>query len=90
MRLRVVHERARVHHRLGVVVVAQALVRRQPDRHRLVAAVHRHQVDVDVDEQVGLGRPPVDLDVLALVGEADVEQVRRGPRRRGCRAAPCG
>ena len=38
-------------------------------------AVHGHQVDVDVDEQVALGGPPVDLDVLAVVGEAQVEEV---------------
>ena len=56
-----------------VVVVLQALVAGEPDRDRLVAAVHRHQVDVHVDDQVGLGGPLRDLDVLAL--------------RRSCRCA---
>ena len=64
-----------MHHRVAVVVMAQRLVRRQPDRHRLVAAVHRDQVDVHVDQQVALGGPLVDLDVLAGVGQADVQQV---------------
>ena len=40
-----------------VVVVAQALVAGQAGGHRLVAAVHGHQVDVHVDEQVAR-RPP--------------------------------
>ena len=40
----------------------QALVVAQADRHRLVAAVHRHEVDVDVDDQVALGGAAVDLD----------------------------
>ena len=37
-------------------------------------AVHGHQVDVDVDQQVALGGSLVDLHVLALVGEAQVDQ----------------
>jgi hypothetical protein len=41
-----------------------------------VAAVHRHQVHVHVDQQVGLGRPLGDLDVLAVLGLAQVGQVR--------------
>ena len=67
---------------VGVVVVAQALVAGQAGGHALVAAVHGHQVDVDVDEQVAGGRPLVDLDVLALVGVAEVRPGCRGPRRR--------
>ena len=39
-----------------VVVVLQAPVAGQPHRHRLVTAVHRHQVDVDVDDQVATRR----------------------------------
>ena len=62
-------------HGAHVVVVAQRPVRRQARGHALVPAVHGHEVDVDVDEQVALGRPPVDLDVLALVGVAEVNEV---------------
>ena len=58
----------------GVVVVAEALVAGQAGGHALVATVHGHQVDVDVDQQVALRGPPVDLDVLALVGEPQVDQ----------------
>ena len=61
-----VHEAAAVLHRLHVVVVAQAAVAGQAGGGGLVAAVHRHQVDVHVDEQVALGGPLVDLDLLAL------------------------
>ena len=57
-----------------VVVVAQAAVAGQPGGDALVAAVHGDQVDVDVDQQIGLGRPLVDLHVLALVGLAQVDQ----------------
>ena len=68
------NERA-VAHGPGVVVVAQALVAGQAGGHALVAAVHGHQVDVHVDEQVAGGGPLVDLDVLALVGLAEVDEV---------------
>ena len=60
-----------------VVVVAHAAVAHQAGRGRLVAAVHGHQVDVDVDEEVGLGHPPVDFDVLALVGLTDHDEAGR-------------
>ena len=73
-----------------VVVVAEAAVAGQAGGHALVAAVHGHQVDVDVDEQVRLGRPPVDLDVLALVGLARGGPGRRGPRRRAGAAGRAG
>ena len=53
-----------------VVVVAQAGVAGQAGGGGLPAAVHRHQVDVDVDQQVGLGRPPVHLHDLAVGGGA--------------------
>ena len=52
-----------------VVVVPELAVAGQSGGHALVAAVHGDQVDVDVDEEVARGRPLVDLDVLALVGE---------------------
>ena len=63
-----VHVRLRVQHRVDVVVVLHAAVAREADRHGLVAAVHRDEVDVHVDDQVGLRRALVDLDLLALVG----------------------
>ena len=55
--------------------MAQAPVTGQPRGHRLVAPVHGHQVDVHVDEQIRRGRPLVDLHVLAVVGQAQVDQV---------------
>ena len=70
-----VHERLALRHGVGVVVVAQALVAGQARGHRLVATIHRHQVDVDVDEEVRGGGPLVDLDVLALVGEAEMDEL---------------
>ena len=70
-----VHERPALLHRLHVVVVAQAAVAGQAGGGRLVAAVHGHDVDVDVDEQVALGRSLVDLHLLALVGRAEEGEV---------------
>ena len=68
-----------VHERLGcaacvadVVVVARGCGSGQAGGGRLLAAVHGDEVDVDVDEQVALGRPLVDLDLLAVVGRAEV------------------
>ena len=54
-----------------VVVMAQALVRREADRDRLVPAVHRHQVDVQVDEQVGVDGAPRQPHFLAVIGLAE-------------------
>ena len=70
-----VHEAARLLHRAHVVVVAQRAVRGQSGGGRLPAAVHRHEVDVDVDEQVALGGPLVDLHLLALLRRAEEGQV---------------
>ncbi len=62
-------------HGVRVVVVAQAAVAGQPGGHALVAAVHGDEVDVHVDQQVRGGGPLVDLDVLALIGLAEVDEV---------------
>ena len=69
-----VHVAVRVQHRLHVVMVLEAPVAREPDRHRLVPAVHRHQVHVHVHDQIGLGGALADLHVLAVVGRADVSE----------------
>ena len=71
----VTHQAPRVLQRLGVVVEAEAAVRREPGDDRLPAAVHRHLVDVGVDDQIGVGGALVDLDDLALVGRAEHGQV---------------
>ena len=71
----VTHQAAGVLERLRVVVEAQAAVRGEPGGDRLPAAVHRHLVDVGVDDQVGVGGALVDLDDLALVGGADHGEV---------------
>ena len=75
-RRRRVHVRLRVHHGVDVVVVTDAAVAGQSDRHALVSAVHRHQVDVHVHDQIALGRAFIDLDLFALLGLADEREVR--------------
>ena len=49
------------------MMVADAPITHQARGGRFVAAVHGHQVYVDVDEQVRLGYPPVHLDVLTFI-----------------------
>ena len=56
-------------------MVAQALVGREPDRDRFVAAVHRNQVDVEIEQQVGLGRAPREPYLLAMIGLAEHRQL---------------
>ena len=68
-----VHERPRVPQRVDGVVGPQRLVGAEADRDRLVAAVHRHDVDVHVDEQVGLGGALGQLDGLAVAGLAEAD-----------------
>ena len=70
-----VHERVRRLHRGGVVVVAKRSVAGQAHSGRLPATIHGDEVDVDVDQEVGLGGALVDLDLLALVGGAEKRQV---------------
>ena len=69
-----VHERPAVLHRPHVVVVADAPVAGESGGDGLVAAVHRDEVDVHVDQEVALCGAPVDLDDLALLGLAEVGQ----------------
>ena len=58
-----------------VMVMPQALIRRESDRDRLVPAVHRHQVDVQINEQVRLGRAPRQPHFLAMIGLAEHRQL---------------
>ena len=51
-------------------MVAQALIRGQPHRHRLVTAVHRHQVDVEIEQQVRFGGALAEPHFLVVVGLA--------------------
>src|SRR6202007_3186572 len=53
-----------------VVMVAQALVGREPDRDRFVTAVHRNKVDVEIEQQVGLSRAAREPYRLAMIGPA--------------------
>ena len=53
------------------MVMAQALIRRETHRDRLVPAVHRHQVDIQINEQVGVCRPLREPDFLAMRGLAE-------------------
>jgi hypothetical protein len=70
-----IHQAARVLQRLGVVVVAEAAVRREAGGDALPAAVHGDRVDVDVDDQIAVGGALVDLEHLALGRGADDREV---------------
>ncbi len=69
--VRRVHERARVRHRVRVVVCADRAVRAEADRRGLRAALQRRAHEVHVDEQVGLGGAPVQRDGRAVRALAD-------------------
>src|SRR5229473_1544638 len=57
------------------MMVAQALVGRESDCDRFVPAVHRNQVDVEIDEQVRLGGAPREPYLLAMIGLAERHQL---------------
>ena len=59
------------------MVGPDAAVGRETSRHRLVPTVHRHKREVDVDDEVGLGRAPVQRHLLAGRRLADVDVVLR-------------
>ena len=58
------------------MVVLETAVRGEAGRDGLVPAVHRHEVDVHIDEQVALGRVAVDLDILPVGSKAEVDEIR--------------
>ena len=62
----VVHQRIARPNGGRVVVGLERAVVAQPHPDRLAAAIHRHQVDIHVDQQVGLGGPAVQPDPLAV------------------------
>ena len=59
---------------MHVVVVADCLVARQAGRNAFVATIHRHEVDVHVDEQVALDGTGGDDDLFAMVGLSEMRQ----------------
>ena len=63
--------------RVHVVVRLDAVVRAEADADRLVAAVHRDDVDVHVDQQVGIGGALGELDGLAVAGLAEIDDLVR-------------
>ena len=67
-------------------MVAQAPVAGETGRRRLPAAIHRDEVDVDVHEQIAVGRALVDLDLFALWRRTEERELVRGPRRRAATA----
>jgi hypothetical protein len=72
-----IHERSALLHGVHVVVVAQAAVAGQAGGGALPAAVHGHDVDVHVDEQVALRGTLVDLHLFAMGGGTEKGQVVR-------------
>ena len=67
-----VHVRVAIAHDARIVVRAQAAITAESDRHRLVTAVHRDEVQVDVDDEVALNGSAVELDLFALFGRAEI------------------
>ncbi len=61
----------RIAQRRGVVVMAQALIGREANRHRLMPAVHRHQVDVQINDEVRFRRAPRQPDFFLMLGLAE-------------------
>jgi hypothetical protein len=53
---------------------AQRLVIAESDGDRLVTAVHRHEVDVDVDQQIAFGSATIDGQRLFVSRLADLDQ----------------
>ena len=64
-----------MNHRLGIVVVAQRLVRRQASSGALPATIHSDEVDIDVHKQVAFGGPLIDLNIFTVRSRAEVRQV---------------
>ena len=56
-------------------MMAQTRIRREADRDRLMPAIHRHQVDVEIDDQVGIGGALGEPDILAMIGLAHHRQL---------------
>ena len=70
-----VHEGLRVTHRAHVVMMTQRAVAGETGGGGFPAPVHGDEIDVDVDDEVALRGPLVDLDLLTLLGGADEQEV---------------
>ena len=59
---------------------AQRLVVAESNCHRLVTAVHRHEVDVDVDQQIAFRAATIKDQRIFVSGLADLDEHRLGDR----------
>ncbi len=74
LRFRRIHVPVGVEDGLRLVVIRQATIITKAHRHRFVAAVHGHEVDIDVDDEVALARAPVDADFLPVARLAETHE----------------
>ena len=72
-----VHKRPGALHGVDIVVVTQARVAGQASGRALMATVHGHQVDVDVNHQVAFSGPSAELHVFTVRGLAQYHHAVR-------------
>ena len=58
-------------------MVRQAAIVAKADRYGFVAAIHRNEIDVDIDDEIALDRAPVDAHLLAAVGLSEIDDTAR-------------
>jgi hypothetical protein len=75
LRRRRIHIRMRIADRLRFVMSAQRFIIAQTDCDRLVTAVHRDEIDVEIDEQIALCRPTVHTKRFVVTRMAERDQV---------------
>ena len=59
------------------MVVSKTFVTCQSRCNGLVTAIHRDQIDVDVNQEIAFSGSLVDLDVFAMVGFPEIQEIRR-------------
>ncbi len=74
LRRRRVHVRMRIADGLWFVMGPQGFVVAQANRNRFVSAVHRNQIDVDVDQQIAFGTTAVYTKRLVVFRMAERDQ----------------
>ena len=83
-RFRRIHIRIRIANRLRFVMLAQRFVIAQPDRDRFMSAVHRHEIDIQINQNIAFDGAFVDSQRFVVARFADVNQILRRLPRRDC------
>jgi hypothetical protein len=69
--LRRIHIRIRITNRLRLVMLAQRFIIAQPDAHRFMPSVHRHEIEIQINQNIAFDGAFVDSKRFVVARFAD-------------------